>query len=249
MPESPTLERISNRLQHWITPGLTYSQTILEDRLREYVPKAARWLDLGCGHRVLPEWRAAAEADLVRTARFAVGVDTDLDAVRRHRSFSQLCLADIGTLPFRPNAFDLITANMVVEHLVDPVSQFGEVARVLAPNGVFVFHTPNAQSYVVAAAKLLPESIKRPLARVLEDRAGADVYPTHYRANTQARIEQASESSGLMVERIEFVNSSPALSLVPPLLVPELLWIRQLQRRAGLAKYRPVLIAALRKPA
>jgi len=249
MPESPRLEYISNTLQRWITPGLRYSQSILEERLREYVPRAERWLDLGCGHRVLPEWRAAAETELVRTSQIAVGVDTDFDAIRRHRSFTKLIRADIGTLPFRSASFDLVTANMVVEHLADPARQFAEVARVLVPGGAFVFHTPNAQSYVVALARLIPDAIKRPLARALEDRVAADVYPTHYRANKRSALERASAACGLRIEKIEFITSSPALSLVPPLLIPELLWIRQLQRRPALAKFRPVLICVLRKPA
>jgi SAM-dependent methyltransferase len=241
------LERISNTLQHWITPGLRYSQTTFEQRLEEHVRRATSWLDLGCGHRLLPEWRSAAEAELMKTAPFAVGVDADFDAIRRHRSFTNLCLGDIARLPFKSESFDLVTANMVVEHLGDPVLQFAEVARVLAPNGKFVFHTPNAQSYVVAIARSLPETTKRFLARVLEDRVSEDVYPTYYRANQASAIETIAATSGFEVDRIEFVNSSPALSLVPPLLIPELVWIRQLQRREGLARFRPVLICVLRK--
>lgn len=249
MAESSRLERISYGLQRLITPGLRYSQSAFEETLQAYVPKATRWLDLGCGHRLLPEWRAAAEIELMKTAPFAVGVDADFDAIRRHRSFQHLCLGDIGQLPFKGESFDLVTANMVVEHLGDPVAQFAEISRVLVPGGVFVFHTPNASSYVVAIARMLPEATKQFLARVLEDRVSSDVYPTHYRANRKSEIETISEQSGLVVDRIDFVNSSPALSLVPPLLVPELLLIRQLQRRATLARYRPVLICVLRKAA
>lgn len=249
MPQSPTLERIANALERVITPGLTYSQIVFEDRLQTRLRRAESWLDLGCGHRVLPEWRQVAETELAESVPFAVGVDADFDAIRRHRSLRHLCLADIGTLPFRTASFDLVTANMVVEHLDEPAAQFAEVARVLTPGGVFVFHTPNARSYVVAAARLLPEPVKRALARVLEDRPGTDVYATHYRANEKSAIERASVIGGLIVDQIEFLTSSPALRLLPPLLVPELLWIRQLQRRDSLAKYRPVLLCVLRKPA
>ena len=247
MSDTSTIERISYALQGWITPGLRYSQAIFEERLGTYVRNSKRWLDLGCGHRLLPEWRGAAEAELMKSVPFAVGVDTDYDAIRRHRSMTQLCKADISKLPFKNESFDLVTANMVVEHLGDPATQFAEVARVLVPGGIFVFHTPNAQSYLVAAARTLPDSVKKVLARLLEDRVSADVYPTHYRANRKAAIEQIGAQSGLAVDKLEFVNSSPVFNLFAPLLVPELLWIRQLQRRPGLAKYRPVLICALRK--
>ena len=101
MAESSRLERISYSLQRLITPGLRYSQSAFEETLQTYVPKATRWLDLGCGHRLLPEWRASAEAELMKSAPFAVGVDADFDAIRRHRSFHQLCLGNISQLPFK----------------------------------------------------------------------------------------------------------------------------------------------------
>jgi hypothetical protein len=35
--------------------------------------------------------------------------------------------------------------------------------------------------------------------------------------------------------------------MFPPLLIPELLWIRQLQRRPSLLGHRPTLICSLRR--
>jgi len=241
------LEEISYALQRRITPGLKYSQVAFEERLKTVVPAATKWLDLGCGHRLLPEWRGDAEAELMKSAPFAVGVDTDYDAIRRHRSFTRLCLGDIARLPFKSESFDLVTANMVVEHLGDPVIQFAEVARVLVPGGRFLFHTPNAHGYIVSIARLFPDGFKKVLARVLENRVAEDVYPTHYRANERHSIEEISARSGFEIEKLDFVTSSPALGLAGPLVLPELLWIRQLQRRSGLEEYRPVLICALRR--
>jgi ubiquinone/menaquinone biosynthesis C-methylase UbiE len=240
---------LSARFQHAITPGLPYSQTVFEQRLAEFARNAKRWLDLGCGHRMLPEWRGDAERAITREVEFLVGLDSDLQALGRHRSITQLCAGDITKLPFRDASFDLITANMVIEHLADPATQFAEVARVLAPGGVFVFHTPNARSYVITLARLLPDGVKRLLARVTEGRAAVDVYPTHYRANDAASIETIAARGGFAKADIEFVASTPALSVFPPLVIPELLWIRQLQRRPGLAKYRHTLICALRRSA
>jgi SAM-dependent methyltransferase len=240
-------ERFSINLQRWIAPGLRYSQASFEDRLRGYIPKSQRWLDLGCGHRLLSEWRHDAEKALVASVPLAVGIDADFDALRRHRTLSKLVLGDITKLPFANESFDLVTANMVVEHLDDPAAQFAEVARVLCPGGRFVFHTPNAQSYIIGAARLMPEPLKKTLARVLEGRVAQDVYPTHYLANRRPQIEQVAAASGLDVEQIEFVASAPVLGVIPPLAALELLWIRQLQRRASLAKYRTTLICVLRK--
>jgi SAM-dependent methyltransferase len=241
------IDELSGWLQRTITPGLQYSQTVFEQRLGPYARASTRWLDLGCGHRLLSEWRHDAEKELVSKVPLAVGIDADFDALRRHRTLSKRVLGDITKLPFANESFDLVTANMVVEHLDDPATQFAEVARVLSPGGHFVFHTPNAQSYIIGAARLIPESLKKSLARVLEGRVAEDVYPTHYLANRREAIERIAAASGFDVDQIEFVASAPVLGVIPPLAAIELLWIRQLQRRASLAKYRTTLICALRK--
>src|SRR6266550_8016593 len=111
------LYQLSGFLQHQITPGLPYSQDVFEARLRPLVHEAKSWLDLGCGHRLLPEWRETAEAELVKSVPLVVGLDVDFQAVRRHRTIEHRCLGEIGKLPFASQTFDLVTANMVVEHL------------------------------------------------------------------------------------------------------------------------------------
>jgi len=47
-----------------ITPGLRYSQFLYEDTLTEYLRAGAAWLDLGCGHQILPTWRRDQEVQL-----------------------------------------------------------------------------------------------------------------------------------------------------------------------------------------
>jgi SAM-dependent methyltransferase len=241
------LYRLSGVLQRRITPGLPFSQTVFEERLRPLLGEARSWLDLGCGHRLLPEWREDAERELVARVPFVVGIDADEQAVRRHRSIHDRCVGDVTRLPFADGSFDLVTANMVVEHLADPAAQFAEVGRVLAPGGRFVFHTPNADSYIVRLVRMLPDGVKRGLAWLSEGRPSVDVYPTFYRANDAASVESVSAKAGLGLASIEFVSTGPAFSLVPPILVLELVWIRQLQRRPGLARFRPNLICCLRR--
>ena len=242
------LYQLSAALQRRIVPDLQYAQHTYEARLNDQVTTASAWLDVGCGHAVLPEWRASEETALVRTAPYVVGIDMDYEALARHRSITQRCLSNVSNLPFRDGSFDLVTANMVVEHLDAPRVQFAEVARVLRRGGVFLFHTPNARNYMMPFVRIIPERSKKVLAALVEGRAGEDVYPTHYRANDREKIQEAVEGSGLSVEDIEFVNSSPVFSMFPPLLVPELLLLRQL-RRPNLAGLRATLICRLRKSA
>ena len=230
-----------------IVPELRYSQDVFEDELRTAAADHVEaWLDLGCGHRMLPEWRREQEASLLSRCGFVVGIDYDLEALARHRSIRHRCRGDAGALPFRDAAFDLVTANMVVEHLSDPATQFAEIARVLRPGGVFLFHTPNARSYIIRGARLLPDALKRLLARLLEGRVAADVFPTHYRANTPEAIERAARQAGLAVRQVRTVLTSPVFGVVPPIAFLELLLLRGLARPAW-ARYRPTLICALQR--
>jgi SAM-dependent methyltransferase len=175
-----------------------------------------------------------------------VGLDYDFESVRRHATIANRSRGDIGALPFRAESFDLVTANMVVEHLDNPERQFREVARVLRPNGIFLYHTPNADNYQVRLARIVPESLKAMMANVLEGRRNEDVFPTHYRANTAADTNRLARDSGLSVDRIDFISSYPGLSMVPPLAFVELLGIRWLEK-AGNERWRHNLICALRK--
>jgi SAM-dependent methyltransferase len=240
------LLRLSEALQRRLTPGLRYSQDEYEDVLRDRTVAAGRWLDLGCGHRVLPEWRADAEQALVGRARFVVGIDYDLPSLARHRSLRRVARAHASTLPFADATFDLVTANMVVEHLDDPEAQFREIARVLRPGGAFLFHTPNDRSYIVRAARLLPDAVKRVAARILDGRDESDVFPTHYRVNHRERIAEVARRAGLAVDEVRMIRTSPVFNVVPPLLIPELLWVRALAS-PRLAGQRPNIICLLRK--
>ena len=64
------------------------------------------------------------------------------------------------TLPFDNDSFDLVTANIIVEHLKYPALAFAEIFRVLRPGGIFVFRTPSARSYSVAISRRLPQRLK-----------------------------------------------------------------------------------------
>jgi len=230
-----------------ITPGLRYCQDYYEDELRALVTPQTRWLDAGCGHQVLGSWRFEAEKELVGKARSVVGVDPDVNSVSKHRTISTIKLGTLEALPFPPNSFDLATANMVVEHLADPVSAFSEVSRILVPGGIFLFHTPNVKSYAVGLTKRFPDPLKRLAARVLEARKPEDVYPTYYRCNCSDVIRDVARRAGLEVVSISHVASDAVFALILPLAALELLWIK-ITMTEGAASQRTNLIVTLRKP-
>jgi len=214
------------KIQGIIAPKLKYSQYLYEDVLYEYVASDTRWLDLGCGHQVLPGWRASQEKTLIEKCNLIIGVDADLYSLKRHRSIKLTIGGDIGRLPLKNDSFDLVTANMVVEHLDDPERQFREIYRVLKPGGTFIFHTVNTFGYYVILARLIPELFKKKLVLLFEDRAAEDVFPTCYRANSRKKIELLARKVGFPDVKVKLVASSAKFIIIPPLLIPELLWIR-----------------------
>ena len=221
-----TIDRLYWWLKRIIAPDLRYCQEEFEDTLTAAIQPQSRWLDLGCGHSVLPPWRSDAERQLTARPRQVVGLDRDMSSLRRHETISALVRGDISRLPFRDESFSLVTCNMVFEHLEQPEAQLREIRRVLAPGGELVFLTPNTVGYTTLLARLIPEFLKDSIIRFIEGRESHHVFPTFYRINSPRQIEQSVRESGLVPKEIRLIPSAAQLRKVPPLLVLELLWIR-----------------------
>lgn len=234
-------------MERRLVPGLETSQRSYERALDALVPEGVDWLDLGCGRGLLPPWRQEAEARLAARANLLVGIDLDYASLRDNTVVTARCCGGVPDLPFKDESFDVVSGNMVVEHVDDPAHAFSEVRRVLRPGGIFLFHTPNSAAFPTSLARRVPESAKAALARILDGRTRKDVFPTYYRANTITQIEQVAKSAGLVSERLDLVSTTALFAVVPPLALFELLWLRSLRpdKRRHL---RSNFIVALRKP-
>jgi SAM-dependent methyltransferase len=99
-----------------------------------------RVLDLGCRDGAL-----ARALGLPPGA--TIGADIDPEAlVNAHKGGTvRATRADLwGPFPFREEAFDLVVAGEIMEHVPFPAALVAEVSRVLAPGGRFVGSVPNA---------------------------------------------------------------------------------------------------------
>lgn len=231
-----------------IAPNLKYSQEFYEDILEKRIDQNVNWLDLGCGHHLLPTWRFEQEKALIEKAGNVVGLDFDFPSLLKHKTISKKVAATADFLPFKENYFDAVTANMVVEHLDKPQIQFNEINRVLKPNGIFIFHTPNEFGYFSLARKMVSGKVAKRLAKIFDGRDSDDVFEVHYKANNQKSIENLAEETNFTVDKISFVSSDAVLALVPPIAVAELLWIKLLMLKS-LRSMRTNLIVVLRKKA
>src|SRR3954469_2960058 len=101
-------------LEPRLAPGVRFAQVEYEECLAAAVQSGDDWLDVGCGHRLLPEWRQDAERELTSRAGSLVGLDPEFGALQKHRSIRLLICGDAIHLPFADESFDLVTANMVV---------------------------------------------------------------------------------------------------------------------------------------
>jgi ubiquinone/menaquinone biosynthesis C-methylase UbiE len=240
--------RIYWALRDVIAPELVSSQEAYAAMVRGQVNEHVQWLDLGCGHQALADWHAEDERRLVTTCETVVGLDGDIGSLARHRSIGLRVGGDISRLPFKDACFELVTLNMVLEHLHTPSASFAEIARILKPGGTCIALTPNANGYTTLLARSVPAGVKRRAVWILEGRKAIDVFPAHYRANTQRRMKQLSEASSLMVVSIAMLTTDAVFAVVPPVAALELLWIRLLMTKPfrGL---RPNMLAVLRKSA
>jgi SAM-dependent methyltransferase len=91
-----------------------------------------RVLDLGCG---------VGHSFHLLAPRETVGVDIDPDALAGQDR--RTVVADMRALPFEDGSFASVLSVQSLEHVPDPERVVAEAARVLEPDGVAIFVTPN----------------------------------------------------------------------------------------------------------
>jgi SAM-dependent methyltransferase len=223
----------------------TNSQFLYATALDEALRERQSWLDLGCGHAFLPAW---TDRQPRLDGHRVVGIDADFTSIQTHGALSLRVCGDIQRLPVAAGTFDLVTANMVIEHLPDPAVLFAEVARVLKPGGMFLLHTPNRTGYTTMLTRFIPSASRPRLARLLHGRNERDVYPTYYRANSTDALRTLAGRCGLDVADVRTVTSSPQLFRVPGAAWAERRLLSLLCRPA-LARWRPCILARfVRRP-
>jgi ubiquinone/menaquinone biosynthesis C-methylase UbiE len=187
--------------------------------LGEHVTPGCRWLDLGAGtslHRgfnVKGQPKTIPEPEeLAARASCLIGCDVVEEHLKANKLLTGYRVCRGESLPFEEGSFDLVTANMVLEHLTDPVAVFREAQRVLAPGGRFIAITPHKNHPIVWVASIaLHPRWRSWFARLLDHRPAEHVFPTVYKANTVRAIERLAATVGLDVQTAEAFQSLPFL--------------------------------------
>jgi len=130
-------------LRYWLNPVRCdyFARVLLRKKVAASGP--CRLLDVGCGGGMLAE-------EFARSGIEVTGIDPapeTIAAARTHASGSGLRIRyEVGSgelLPFPEGFFDYAACCNVLEHVDDPDSVIGEIARVLRPGGLLFFHTIN----------------------------------------------------------------------------------------------------------
>jgi ubiquinone/menaquinone biosynthesis C-methylase UbiE len=224
-----------------ISKQARHPQRIYFDRVGQSLNGETRWLDVGCGRSLAPWWmrdQAEIEADLKSRARLVIGVDPDLAALADNRSLPLRVGADAAQLPFADCGFDLVTSNMVFEHVAAPLALLKEIRRVLRRGGRLIVLTPNWLDIVTIAARLMPNRWHPAIVSRVEERGAADVYPTHFLFNRPATIEKLLRQAGFKKWSVESLEHPDVYAHVPLVARVEAAWHK-------LARKWPALRGAL----
>jgi len=229
-------------------PGARHEQEVLVQKLQELVRPGITWLDAGCGHSLVPAWlKGGRQIEEIFLDRAGLLVGCDVDAISLGTpSRIRRIACNLEQLAFRSETFDLVSANMVVEHLENPGRVFAEIYRVLKPGGVAIFLTPNLYHWTTVASRLTPYWFHRWLVKRFEGREEEDVFPTRYRCNTARAFRTLLGAAGLANVEVDLVVCLPRLVRFPLLLRLECLLYRMTEKVPAL---REVLCVAAQKPA
>jgi SAM-dependent methyltransferase len=200
-----------------IRPGWQPATEVYSMLAKQYLRSDSFVLDLGCGRGGLIE-------QLEHPLAQVMGMDPDWLSLSQHRlAFEKPPMPrTVGLsrkMPFADNSFNLVLASWVLEHLDNPEADFLEISRVLAPEGVFIFITPNRQHPLIKLNLLLSAGSvsQRILVDRLYGRSSEDTFPVQYKANSSNDLYNLATASEMAIVDLRIIDDPSYLSLSPRL--------------------------------
>lgn len=154
------------------------------------------FLDAGCGDG---RYLRALDADLPERI---VGTDLSeriLETARAAIPRAELVQANLESLPFADESFDLVLCSQVIEHVLDATAGLAELARVVRGGGSLVISTDNERNLV---SRVL-NSPRNAAVRVLGLRGARGMIESPATPYTPDSFRALVEAAGLSVRRIE----------------------------------------------
>jgi ubiquinone/menaquinone biosynthesis C-methylase UbiE len=162
-------------------------------------------LDAGCGHGnwVIDELRDKFTS--------AIGIDAQKQSTIKNICLDQVIIGNLDHLPFPDHQFDTAISLWVLEHLSFPHQVFSEINRVLKPQGLFAFVTPNSQSLLIWLRKLLNQKTVNYLVKNIYGRQEQDTFPAYYNCNTIKNLQEIAHQTGFSPVKLQ-TNFDPSYS-------------------------------------
>ncbi len=211
------------------------------ERVAGVVGPGDRLLHFGCGRDL-----SGVTEDLSGVE--VIGVDVDeASGPRFHGPYFQ---TDGGALPFADDSFDAVASEYVFEHIVDPDQVLSELSRVLRPGGRLLGLTPSRYSYKSIAAALTPHRFHVAATHALRpgSRESGDVFPTHYRLNSEGAFASKASVHGFDVIDMTFVSNGPTwFRRLPGVFELGALYHRAIEATEHLRQLRCAFVVELRR--
>lgn len=226
----PFVDRLFSRFYDQLTD---YNQ-IFYDWIRESITKDSVILEIGAG---VGKYSPYNFADI---GRKVIGVDMDPRIIDNPNLNEALCI-DFFDNTFEDASFNIIFANSVVEHIEDPVKFLMEIKRLLKPNGLFFFKTPNLQHYAMIIAKFTPFWFHK-LYCTLSGRDAEDTFPTYYQMNSKSKMDELSKTANFNYEMRTLECQPDYLFLDPVTFLMGVGYERLVNKYERLNKFRILLM-------
>ncbi len=196
------MTELANRLLQKYYGDKVHPYASFEARAHDLISAATQTLlDAGCG-RTVPVLRKflgkvprLIGVELVDFTDVPTGIET--------------YNADLARLPLPNASVDLIISRSVFEHLTDPQSVYNEFQRVLRPGGKIVFLTANMWDYGTLVARAIPNRFHAGIVKRVEGREEEDTFPTAYKTNTRAAVDDLAATAGLRVTEFDYLSQYP----------------------------------------
>jgi len=236
---------MSTLIDYWdkkFYPGYAknWDDDFFRKKILENVSPDMHMLDLGAGAGIVEQMNFKGVVARV------CGVDLD-PRVINNPYLDEGRMTDAANIPWPENSFDLVFSDNVLEHLADPSEVFKEVIRVLKPDGVFLFKTPNKFHYMPTIARMTPHWFHQFINK-LRGRAEIDTFHTLYRANTKKEVIKLAQQVGFKSTNVLRVEGRPEYLRMSILTyVFGTIYERLVNSNELLSPFRVVLIGQLKK--